>query len=250
MPTVVFIHGNRTDADEAVVKGWYAYESIQAETADRPFRYVIWSWPAERVCRRNKVDVQLKADYSDVESYYLAKWLDRLRPGVKVSLVGHSFGPRIITGALHLLAGGEVAGRNMSAEHRGGVVGRKAKPHPRGSAGRRRRRRLACAGRTVTIRPFRCSIKCSSPATAATGFCGGIRECTAAAARRPWDVSAPAASPTRRTSRSSTSACNGRQASRLAVLLLGIQCRKSMAAVHVSRRRAGAALVLCQPWFD
>jgi hypothetical protein len=72
---------------------------------------VIWSWPAERIYRRNNIDVNLKAAYSDDEGYYLALWLAELRPGVKVSLIGHSFGPRIITGALHLLASGEVAGR-------------------------------------------------------------------------------------------------------------------------------------------
>ena len=112
-PTVVFIHGNRTDAEEAVCKAWYVYESIRAETACRPFRYVIWSWPAERVYRRNSDDVRLKADYSDVESYYLAQWLDGLRPDVRVSLIGHSFGPRIIAGTLQLLAGGEVADRSL-----------------------------------------------------------------------------------------------------------------------------------------
>ena len=113
LPTVVFIHGNQTDADEAVTKGMYAYQTIRSETAGRPFRYVIWSWPADRLCRRHRNDAQLKAAYSDVESYYLAIWLNGLRPEVKVSLVGHSFGPRIITGALHILAGGEVAGQKL-----------------------------------------------------------------------------------------------------------------------------------------
>jgi hypothetical protein len=112
-PTVVFIHGNQTDAQEAVTKAWYVYETIRAEADGRPFRYVIWSWPAERMIRSHRADVRLKAAYSDADSYYLAEWLDRLRPGVRVSLIGHSFGPRIITGALGLLAGGEVAGRTM-----------------------------------------------------------------------------------------------------------------------------------------
>jgi hypothetical protein len=115
MPTVVFIHGNRANAEEAVNKAWYAYESIRAEAAGRPFRYVIWSWPADRVCLRGRNDARLKADYSSANAYYLALWLDKLRPGVKVSLIGHSFGPRIIAGALHLLAGGEVAGQNLPA---------------------------------------------------------------------------------------------------------------------------------------
>ena len=111
-PTVVFIHGNQTDADEAVEKAWCIYDSIRAQTG-RPFRYVIWSWPADRMLRRNREDIRLKAAYSDVESYYLAVWLDHLRPGVKVSLIGHSFGPRIITGALDLLAGGQLVGRSL-----------------------------------------------------------------------------------------------------------------------------------------
>ncbi len=115
-PTVVYIHGNRTDADKAVTKGMYAYRSIRSAVGCRAFRYVIWSWPARRVCRRNRSDFLLKAEYCDVESYYLAAWLDTLPPETKVSLTGHSFGPRIITGAAHLLAGGEVAGRQLPAE--------------------------------------------------------------------------------------------------------------------------------------
>ncbi len=113
VPTVVFIHGNRTDADQSIVKAWYAYQLILARAGGRPLRYIIWSWPADRVMR-GRADVQLKVDYCDVESYYLAQWLDDLTPGVKVSLIGHSFGPRIIAGALHLLAGGNVTGRRMS----------------------------------------------------------------------------------------------------------------------------------------
>jgi hypothetical protein len=113
LPTVVFIHGNRTDSDEAVTKGWYAYEYIRACSACRPIRYVIWSWPAERMCRGVHEDTRLKVELSDIESYYLACWLGRARPSARISLIGHSFGPRIVTGALHLLAGGEVDGRNM-----------------------------------------------------------------------------------------------------------------------------------------
>jgi hypothetical protein len=113
VPTVVFIHGNRTDADEAVAKGMHVYQTIRCATGERPFRYVIWSWPADRVGRRNRPDVQLKAAYSDAEACHLAGWLAGLRPQIKVSLIGHSFGPRIIAGALHILAGGEVAGRAL-----------------------------------------------------------------------------------------------------------------------------------------
>ena len=113
MPTVVFIHGNRTDADEAVDEGVVRLRGHPGGDcwAAVPLRDLVVAGRARLPPHR--ADARLKADYSDVESYYLAQWLDQLRPGVKVSLIGHSFGPRIITGALHLLAGGEVAGRSL-----------------------------------------------------------------------------------------------------------------------------------------
>lgn len=116
VPTIVFVHGNRTDADEAITKGCCAYEGMRTFASGRPFRFVIWSWPAERALRKHRADTQLKAEYSDAESYYLAYWLNNLRPGMPVALVGHSFGPRIIAGALHLLAGGAIDCRQLPNE--------------------------------------------------------------------------------------------------------------------------------------
>jgi hypothetical protein len=113
MPIVVFIHGNGTNADRAVVKGMYVHRTISCAVGDRPFRFVIWSWFSDRVCRRARPDVQVKAAYSDEEGYYLAHWLASLPSEAKICLVGHSFGPRVINSAMHVLAGGEVAGQRL-----------------------------------------------------------------------------------------------------------------------------------------
>lgn len=113
VPTCVFVHGNRADRQRAVNSGWGLYRHL-ADEADRRFRLVIWSWPADSIPGRILKDVRAKARRSDVESYYLAWWLRRLDPQVPVSLVGYSLGARVITGALHLLAGGEVAGRHLA----------------------------------------------------------------------------------------------------------------------------------------
>jgi hypothetical protein len=128
LPTIVFIHGNRTDADEAVSMGMYVHETIRSQTADRPFRFVIWSWPADRVSRRIRPDAQLKASYSDSESYYLASWLAGLRAEVNVSLIGYSFGPRAIAGALQMLAGGDVDGQKLPDDTLRAWAAKKRKP--------------------------------------------------------------------------------------------------------------------------
>ena len=111
VPTVVCIHGNRSEEADAVSEGWSLYHILHSLAPNQPMRYVIWSWPAERIGGRNRADVQVKAARSDGQSGYLAQLIRRMNPKVPVSLVGYSFGARIITGAAQLLAGGEVAGK-------------------------------------------------------------------------------------------------------------------------------------------
>ncbi len=60
----------------------------------------------------------MKAGRTDIDGYYLAWFVDQLGPQVPVSLWGHSYGARISTGALHLLGGGTLAGRQLSAVNR------------------------------------------------------------------------------------------------------------------------------------
>lgn len=115
-PVAIFIHGNDTDSAEAIFKGRYVYDTVRCALGEKPIRFVIWSWLAERVCRRRRADLLLKLGRCNEESYRLALWLDRFSPDAQICLIGHSFGPRIITGAMHLLAGGKLDGRALPQE--------------------------------------------------------------------------------------------------------------------------------------
>jgi len=112
--TTVFVHGNRNESDEVVGAGWQILGRLKRDADDPPCRFVIWSWPADRIRGSARRDVRVKSCYSDVQAHYLAEWLDRADPSQPVSLVGFSFGARVITGALHLLGGGELIGKRLS----------------------------------------------------------------------------------------------------------------------------------------
>jgi hypothetical protein len=99
VPTVVYLHGNRTRDDEAISKGMYVHQVVEAGACGRAFRYVIWSWPAEPASHPAIEDARLKLYYCDAESYYLAGWLRELKAGLRVSLIGHSYGSQIIANA-------------------------------------------------------------------------------------------------------------------------------------------------------
>jgi hypothetical protein len=114
VPTVIFIHGNRVDADRAVCDGRLVLGPLTAAARGRPFRFVFFSWPADRLSGGPREDAQCKALRSDAQSYYLAWLMNRMHAGTPVDLIGFSFGARVITGALEMLGGGCVAGQVLA----------------------------------------------------------------------------------------------------------------------------------------
>ena len=118
LPTTVLIHGYGTDADWAVRHGNDFYAHMKQLACGRPFRLVVWSWPADRSTRSVRgirPDIQMKVCRSDAEAYYLSRLLSGLPRGEPLSLVGFSLGCRTLGGSLQLLAGGTVDGRSLPA---------------------------------------------------------------------------------------------------------------------------------------
>ncbi|MGQ9575923.1 MAG: hypothetical protein ACUVUC_11440 [Thermoguttaceae bacterium] len=109
VPTAFFVHGNRTNRCQAVQLGLLVQNILSDQAPDRPFRLVIWSWPAERLSAGHRRDARAKAARSDLEGSCLADCLRQMDPHVPVSLIGFSFGARAIAKALSLLAREPVA---------------------------------------------------------------------------------------------------------------------------------------------
>jgi len=114
VPTCMFLHGNRCSHTRAVQTGWDVSQKLKLDAPEKPVRFVIWSWPADQI-RGLRRDVQVKACRSDVQAYYLAQLISRINPKVRLGLIGYSYGARTITGALHMVAGGEFDGRSLPA---------------------------------------------------------------------------------------------------------------------------------------
>jgi hypothetical protein len=74
---------------------------------------VIWSWPSTQIDGPLK-DVRYKAGVSDRHAWHLAWLVDQMHPDVPISVVGYSYGARLIGGALHLLGGGHLVGYELA----------------------------------------------------------------------------------------------------------------------------------------
>lgn len=113
-PRIIYIHGYRRDACKAVTQGLYVYRQVARHRhGDQPFDWVIWSWPSDASAALI-ADAREKAQRTDSQGLYVA-WLLRQHHlhAQPTALLGFSFGGRIVSGALHALAGGVLGGRSI-----------------------------------------------------------------------------------------------------------------------------------------
>jgi hypothetical protein len=114
--TIIFIHGNRITPSDAKNEGLAVYRRLMNYGGDgERIRFVIWSWPSSRVGWPLR-DVRLMSARTGQAGCQFAWLLDQMPAETPVSLIGFSFGARIITGGLHILAGGSFGGMSL-AEH-------------------------------------------------------------------------------------------------------------------------------------
>lgn len=101
VPVVIIAHGNWMTYPDAMVHG------ARFRQLSRPLgrhRLIVWSWPSERTNNTIRQDCLLKAARADVQARFLALALRHLPRGSKVSLVGFSYGSRLVCQTLQTLA--------------------------------------------------------------------------------------------------------------------------------------------------
>jgi hypothetical protein len=114
-PSIVYVHGNRVDRGGDRVHGEMIFRTLAGPTPGATARtFVIWSWPSDRIPGPLK-DYRVKASRTRQVAWQLAWTLDRLPHDADVTLIGYSYGARVVSGALHLLAGGTLDGLGLPA---------------------------------------------------------------------------------------------------------------------------------------
>jgi hypothetical protein len=112
--TIFFVHGNQITSGDAKCEGLEVYRRLlHTEPDAQRIRFVIFSWPSAKVPGLLR-DFREKAARTGPAGCQLAWLLDQMPAQTPVSLVGFSYGARIITGGLHMLAGGTLGGAGLA----------------------------------------------------------------------------------------------------------------------------------------
>ena len=105
----VLVLGHGYTAAQTLQLGTTIFRRLTAAMpADLPVRFVIWSWPSDKADTGPIKDLRAKAARTPQVARCLARWLDETPLPGRLSLLGTSFGARIVMEALELRSGGRL----------------------------------------------------------------------------------------------------------------------------------------------
>jgi hypothetical protein len=114
--TCILVLGNGYTAAETRRLGQTAYQRlVTGLPAECGVRFIIWSWPSDHTDNGAVKDLRIKTARTPHVAICLANWLDAMRPAGQVSLLGTSFGGRIVMEALELRGGGRLGNLRLEA---------------------------------------------------------------------------------------------------------------------------------------
>lgn len=114
--TCVLVLGNGYTSGQTRSLGETAYHRlVDGLPTECGVRFIIWSWPSDHIDTGPVKDLRVKASRTPQVALLMARWLDAMPLSGQVSLLGTSFGARIVMEALQLRAGGQVGNRALEA---------------------------------------------------------------------------------------------------------------------------------------
>jgi hypothetical protein len=112
LPTIVYAHGNGLNELEALETASMLYDGLRS-CAPCPFRFILWSWPAELPAKHLRERIQKHARQADYEGFAIARVVEQMIPTAPISISGHSLGSLATTSAMHHLGGGAIGFRSL-----------------------------------------------------------------------------------------------------------------------------------------
>ncbi|MGH7140612.1 MAG: hypothetical protein ACREHD_33180 [Pirellulales bacterium] len=114
LATCLLVFGNGYTAADTRSLGLTVYKRLTAGLpVETRVRFVIWSWPSDHADAGRIKDLRIKAARTTKVAWRLAHWMDEVPSDRRLSLLGTSFGARIVLEALELRGGGQLGHLRM-----------------------------------------------------------------------------------------------------------------------------------------
>ncbi len=112
VPVCIKVHGSFVSLDDVIQEAPLLHRWLQFASGGQPFHQIDFSWPSSYpLLPTIKCDSTYLGRRAARNGWYLAEFIRYIPPECPICLVGHSHGCRVISSALHLMAGGSVQGK-------------------------------------------------------------------------------------------------------------------------------------------
>ncbi|VAX38460.1 hypothetical protein MNBD_PLANCTO02-249 [hydrothermal vent metagenome] len=124
VPICIFVHGSYMNWEDIPVDSASVRQWVQAALPQQQTQIIYYTWHSQMSLTTvlPHIDTSLLGHKSAFNGLYLARMISQLPQNCPITLIGHSFGCRTISSALHLLGGGEMQGirlqRANQSQHR------------------------------------------------------------------------------------------------------------------------------------
>jgi len=109
IPICVMVHGSQMDDPSVAPESLRAWKWLRHGAKGLPFQMIYFRWPSYRLLSPLvSIDFAILGRRASRNGFYLAGLIQSLPSECPLSLMGYSHGTRVISSALHLMAGGVV----------------------------------------------------------------------------------------------------------------------------------------------
>lgn len=116
VPVCFMAHGSFVIWESVLNDSAYTYRWLRSAAPFRKLHVIFFTWPSEPASKiLPHCEVNRLGHRATLHGIYLADLVTRVPSECPVSLIGHSHGARLVSGAVQALAGGEVEGRVLAS---------------------------------------------------------------------------------------------------------------------------------------
>ena len=111
VPVCFVIHGDMTSFENVRRAAPRIVKWIRQGAGNAPVQIVFYTWPSDdETAPVPQLDITARGERAEFNGCYLAALISKFPAHTRVSFFGHSFGSRVASATLHLLAGGNIPG--------------------------------------------------------------------------------------------------------------------------------------------
>jgi len=113
-PVCFMVHGSFVTFESMLQDSSHTYHWLRQAAPCQPLHIIFYTWASNDDCLAPHIHVNKLGRRASLNGFYLADLVSKVSLDHPICLIGHSHGSRLVSSALHSMAGGVIEGRMLA----------------------------------------------------------------------------------------------------------------------------------------